>query len=625
MAEVRAARRARRAAARADRRLRARAALDRLSLWLPAPLGYSAAALAAVKVFGIGPATQRTLLGIAIVLAGLTVGAALLALLRRPPRWAGALALDQHHGLSDRVTIALSLLELPPGELTDFSAAAIEDGLAVVDRLDARRAVPVPIPREFAWSLLLATALGVCAWFEVRLTRVLPPPPSFEPVVMAADDLDLFGDIARRLAEKSGDPASLAAIRRFNTLIEDIAARRLERREAFERLSDLEAELAKSAEIDREARELGLEGLARELGRSGLAKNAAQALEQKRLADAAKALRDLAERLKRKTQAPSRAELDRLRSAVERASRVSSERLAAIEQRRRELSEEKQSLLKRKSAEAPNDKTEGNLAENQRKLERLDRDKERAERAAREISDLDRQLAQAAQDLAKETSAGAEDIRRSAEELEKVEKRELGEKEKRELLERLREMKELLRQQGQGGKERQRQMARFGQRARGGGSGEGEGESQSGSQKGGAGPGQIGRIEQVQVPRITRVPGAGSGAGDPASGNGDAKGQGEAASGREAGRGHDEHMAGDPTALKGETHDVTAAAPDTGQGAASAEVIHGAAERGFVGKAYRDVYVDYHTVAEQALEHDQIPPGYRFYVRRYFQLIRPRE
>jgi len=34
---------------------------------------------------------------------------------------------------------------------------------------------------------------------------------------------------------------------------------------------------------------------------------------------------------------------------------------------------------------------------------------------------------------------------------------------------------------------------------------------------------------------------------------------------------------------------------------------------------------EYHTVAEEALNKDEIPGGYRFYVRRYFQLIRPRD
>ena len=41
--------------------------------------------------------------------------------------------------------------------------------------------------------------------------------------------------------------------------------------------------------------------------------------------------------------------------------------------------------------------------------------------------------------------------------------------------------------------------------------------------------------------------------------------------------------------------------------------------------AKKKVYREYHTVAEEALNKDEIPGGYRFYVRRYFQLIRPRE
>jgi hypothetical protein len=95
--------------------------------------------------------------------------------------------------------------------------------------------------------------------------------------------------------------------------------------------------------------------------------------------------------------------------------------------------------------------------------------------------------------------------------------------------------------------------------------------------------------------------------------------------GKSYGSGHDPNVAGDPSKLEGKTQDVTAAGVDSGQGAASAEVIYGAAERGFVGKGYQQVFTDYETVAEQVMEKDEIPPGYRFYVRRYFQLIRPRD
>ncbi len=40
-----------------------------------------------------------------------------------------------------------------------------------------------------------------------------------------------------------------------------------------------------------------------------------------------------------------------------------------------------------------------------------------------------------------------------------------------------------------------------------------------------------------------------------------------------------------------------------------------AAERGFKGRGYKKVFTDYHTVAEQQINKDQIPDGYRFYVR----------
>ena len=57
----------------------------------------------------------------------------------------------------------------------------------------------------------------------------------------------------------------------------------------------------------------------------------------------------------------------------------------------------------------------------------------------------------------------------------------------------------------------------------------------------------------------------------------------------------------------------------------SSEVVFGAAEGGFAGARYQKVYTQYHTVAEDVLELDTIPAGYEFYVRRYFQLIRPRQ
>lgn len=92
------------------------------------------------------------------------------------------------------------------------------------------------------------------------------------------------------------------------------------------------------------------------------------------------------------------------------------------------------------------------------------------------------------------------------------------------------------------------------------------------------------------------------------------------------GTGHDDNVQGkQPTNPKVATQDTQVQGNDTGQGGSRSEVILGAAERGFASRGYTKVYREYHTVAEEALDKDEIPGGYRFYVRRYFQLIRPRD
>src|SRR5262249_35962530 len=111
---------------------------------------------------------------------------------------------------------------------------------------------------------------------------------------------------------------------------------------------------------------------------------------------------------------------------------------------------------------------------------------------------------------------------------------------------------------------------------------------------------------------------------------GSGQGQGESGGGDPShgpgwGHGHDDNMQGKATNPKVGTQDTEGQGKDTGQGGSRSEVILGAAERGFASRGYTKVYREYHTVAEEALNKDEIPGGYRFYVRRYFQLIRPRD
>ena len=619
-----------RAARKAGRRQRIAATFGRFMLFLPLPLGYAVAALTLVKALRLDPSAQRglLLLGLVPLLVSLiSVGRVLFA--RREP-WSGSIALDQFHGLHDRVTTALSFSRLPAAERTPLMQAAIEDGTALAGKLDARRAVPIPVPRETGIAALLALGLCALSLLEVRYYRPLPPPPSFEPMVMSADDIELFRDVAKELQAKNDDPNALVAVRRFNQLVEDIAEHRLDRHEVFQRMGDLERDLKDNVDLDRDARDEGLKGLARELEKSGLSKAAANALDEKRLADAEKALRELAEKLKKNSGRPSPAELDKLRQALEKASRSNEERAKNIEQRRRELEEEKKSLLKKKNDKADAGATpdvDKKLADNERRLEHLDREKNRAERSQKQMSELDKQLAQAARDLLRDAGQSAQDLEQGAQDINRMAKQETSEQQKQELLRKLQEMRELMRQQGKGGKDQMQRLQKFGQRARGqsgagqGQPGDGQGEGQQGGKKDGplrlgSGPGSV-PIE-IPVPQQTS---SANGRGEPS----DKPGGGEPGAGPNYGTGHDSKLQGDPTNLKGKTTDVTAAGADTGQGAASSQVIYGAAERGFVGRGYKQVFTDYQTVAEQALSQDEIPSGYRFYVRRYFQLIRPRD
>jgi hypothetical protein len=449
---------------------------------------------------------------------------------------------------------------------------------------------------------------------------------------MSADDIALFRSVGEELARTKSDQVQQAAVARYNRLIEDIAQHRLDRHEVFRRLAEIERDLGEHLEADREALEEGLEGIARELEKSPLSRKAAEALADKRLEDAEKALRELSEKLKSKQAPPSAAELERLRSALKKASEESHERSAAIEGRRRELAEERESLLKKKG-ESPSAaaKTQQKLADNARQLEHLDRQSKRATRSGEQLSELDRELAKAAAELEqamKERQKGGgdapEQLERGADDVQQMAQKKLDDAQKRELIQRLKEMREVLRQEGQGGEQRKERQQRFAQRAHGQRPGEGEGQGQQGQGQQGKGKMDV-RLGHGRggMP----IPG-GESQSQAANGKGRGEGSGSEGNGEPGpgfGNSHDDALTGDRTHLDAKTHDVSAPGIDSGEGTASAEVIYGAAERGFVGKGYKDVFTEYQSVAEQVLEKDEIPPGYRFYVRRYFQLIRPRE
>jgi len=636
-----------REARRAERRMRLSRVLAVLPLATTWASVLAALAIAARKIAPDAVTERGATVGLALAAMGWLL-ALLVAALRRLPPYAGALALDRHHALSGRLANALEFGRRVPGERSAMMTAAIDDARAAVRAgLSASRAVPVPIPGEIVVGLGAVLGLGLVALLEARRWQPLPPPlrvtKSADVVEVSPDDLELFREAMRNVEQKDESPELRESVDAFNRLIEDLAERRVSRDEAFRRMRELEDRLSRETDEEREAMKKALADLANELSRSDLAKPAGEALRRQDYAGARDEVKKLADRLASKKK-PSKAELDRLKKALDRASRSNEEAQKRIEEQRADL---KQSLLKAKEQveKAPADERQKSLLKKkERELERLEREAKRRESTGRRLNRLERQLGKAAADLLRDLGASAEDLEQLTEDLNRMEQEELTDKEKEDLRQRIQELRELIRQQGQGGDKLKQRLQRFMKQARGG---QGQRPGQRGGKQGKQGRGGDGQQgddgdlrpggaegndgegdEPGKGPGLrfgrggksipVEVPGGSGGQAGPSGGEGDQPG------GSEAGKGSAPKLGG-ASDIDGKTLDVQAEGLDSGKGPTNAEVILGAADRGFTGKAYRKVFKQYQTVAEDQVEREKIPDGMRFYVRRYFQLIRPRE
>jgi hypothetical protein len=654
----------RRAATLVEVRLRLARGLRVLPPALTLALAVTAGTLAVRKVFPEGKLTNRLAWEILAGAGVFVVLSVMVAMVRRLPPRAGAVALDKHHKLQGRLTNALAFVALPTPEKSPLMEVAIDDACEHAQRLDPRHAAPIAVPRDLLGSA--AVAAGVAA---IAMLHVPPRPPPDAPhvttidaVQMGADDVELFKDAAKELGRHDQSPEVKAALDKFNALIEDIANKRIDRAEAFRRMEEIERDLAKGQEADAKSFDEALKQTADELKKSDAAKPLADSLEKKNLDQAKKDLKNLAAQLREDKSGKSgakkldKAALERLRQAMQKAAAKRKEALAAVTEKRNEARE--QLLNKKKDpkdnadAGPPNPEDERLLKKKERELERLDREVERQERAQRRLDRLDRDLAKAAEDLMRDLGMSAEDLEQAAEDINRMQDEQMSDKEKEELRQRLEELKELLRQQGQGGKERMKRMLKFGKRARGGQSGKGQkgsqgqpeqgddGEEQDGEGKDGQGgkdgegkdgqgQGQGGKGLTLKLTRGGSGQGQMPGGGGEMPGAGAGAGQGQDAPGGGPGKGigtsHDPNVIGKSTDLKGTPMDIDAQGLDTKRGPTNSQVILGAAERGFKGSGYKKVFTDYHTRAEEQINKDQVPDGYRFYVHRYFQLIRPRD
>lgn len=569
-----------------------------------------------------------------------------------------------------------------------MAMAAVSDAVERSRSIDAARAFPLTAPSRTRAALLAAAVAMLALLLGPPLpaaVATIEPAHRLRGVAVHEDDLRAARDHLAALPERHRSPEVRAEIDALNALLEGLAAREVERTEALRRLGEIAEGLTNARPGALEATIEALEPMARTLARSEPTAALGEALRERDLSRAATEMERLAESMEREP--PSPAELARLRETLAAAARELD--TESLRREREALEEQEDRLLHREREEAAMSETERaeRAEERERELERLRRDiEERREREA-ELEALRRELSEAMGERESEGGSGEREsesgMERAAESMRRFADEAAGEDERGALEREVEAMRELIRRMREGdsdesgssgegsssespggaeGGEGTSRMDRFVLRARGegeegegegmplgvpgerggergeggteGSAGEGgEGESAgsrpgAGAEGGGEGEGGAGDSEMLVLGEggdaRLEIPGMG-GAGSSGDERGAGSGTGEPESaGDGRGTGTDGASEAEASARSGD-HTTVRVAGAEGAGPSRSEVIRTSAARGFASRAYRDVYGDYRSHAEEALEDEEIPPGYRFYVERYFQLIRPRE
>ncbi len=566
----------------------------------------------AAKFGRLGDHAGRRLLLASLLfpLLGVVIG-----LVRRVPALAAAQLLDRAYGLNDRLSNALEFSALPTAQRTPMMDAALADATDVARGRDLRatRALGWRWPGETAFAAAMVAVLVVVSLAEVR-TRVViahrvPPVVTRDPLLLSDDDLEAFQQFSREMEAHANTDASHDAVNRFNQFIGQLADQRLDRQEAFRRLQQLQDELEHSSADDREALRDALREVGDRLQNNEQTRQLAEALRRPDPQAAAQAMRQLAQQLRenRLNQQQRRDLQEALRRATERHDN------AQAQQQLQRAREEVERLLRQQREHNLAENEQRQLRQRQRDLERLQGAQQRQEQQRRQLQRLDRAMSQAMQDLMRDVAQAAQDLDQGAEDLNRMQNEEMSEQQMAELRQQLEDLRQRMRQQnGQGGQQQRMRMQRFAGQARGG------------VQPGGMQPG--GRLGQLRLMR-----GSGGGGMPMPGGNGQpsggAQGQGgdQPGNGVEAGQGHDEHIRGAATSLQGRLRTVQVAGQRTGNGPSRSQIIRTAAADGFTSQDYRDVHAQYWNHAQEVVHAGDVPPGYRSYVRHYFQLIRPRD
>jgi hypothetical protein len=605
---------------RTRRRLRIQAALEWATTALVPAIGLG---LGTLWLWRLELVSDALAVMLGSIPCALVLGSALVAATRRLPAYQMASRLDRASGLSDRLGSACEFAEslrqrspLHPETLA-LMHAAIADGVRAVPQANVKAAAPFSLPGD------LRTALAFCAMGVVVVmlafgpsgdaspgSRSLAQARGFgadpdEPAGLDEDDLAVPRDVVltlREIATQTGDPELHQLAVELEALLEQAQKGLLGKEALLAKMAALEHTYLESTKGDTEATLQDLQASARELQKEPLTRSLGAALGAGDLAGAQKELERLADKLDKHEL--SKAQERRLAEVLEKTAQKHEQKQKDQEaEADKKLAKKREDVrrLEKKAQEKPKDKdAQRRLHKERRELEELERDRQenREQAQKRRLERLHRDMKRSAESLRNQRAEASHRMRDMSEDTKGIEDEIRKIENRKRVASQLGDIKDSIRRarpkkgQGQDGQKRARA-----QRIR-------EWEERAGGRRG---DWRVWKPGQSAGRAGTSQSGESDPSGSPAPGVGD---------------GHDPSALGDPTDLAAKTRDEELTGRQ-GAGPSRRETILTSARKGFATTAYQKVFAEYRKIVEDVMSREKVPVGYKYYVKRYFQRIKP--
>ncbi|HSS02362.1 MAG TPA: hypothetical protein VLM79_35125 [Kofleriaceae bacterium] len=414
--------------------------------------------------------------------------------------------------------------------------------------------------------------------------------------------------------------------KQIEQLLKDAELGKISKEHLLDALAKAEEKMNQGAEPDQAEVNQQLSEMGKELSKESTTKELGDALQKHDLDKAQQELEKLADKLDKKEL--SEKQQEQLAQKLEKVAKQMEQKDKQDEQKnanQRQKLEDEIRRLEKKKDQAKNDKerqeAERQLDKKKDELKKLDKDLEAKEqsgqrqalkRLAKDMSkageNLDKKRNEAdkedgveKQDQQKEGNRPSQNLKEAARETGRIDSDQRKQSTQKKMSSQMDDLREAMRRAKQKGNKgpqdpfgKQNKNQDFAQRARG--------------QRG---QGQAWKPGQAQQPGQ-------NGQGKPGQGQ-----AGQQPGGKEWGVGHDDNLAGDPTAMSGNTKDDSLQGLQGKDGGGTRETILAAAQKGFATKRYRDVYGKYQQIVEEVMRTEKLPSSYKYYVKRYFAKIHP--